>query len=304
MLEDWPASISMDSRGRIALAIAGGKGLAVLYDSSGRSPMRIGRTGSGPNEYRWPAAVAFGAGDTLHVFDLSLSRRTKLVGNARGVATTPYRARSVLVRMLPNSEMVVLSNTRFQRYSQKGDLIKEWGQPFPPVPGGTRLPTRRMSNVVGDRYWAVNSETYELEEWNLQGQRLSQLSRVADWLDPNREFSNGMRGNEPTPDVADLRVDRSGHLMVLVNVPRKSWRAGLGTAETRRGFTSYPNMDFGLVFDTLIEVYDTHTRKLVQVTRAPAYLRFFVSDSHVAGLRHSGDGSPVVDLWRVVITIP
>jgi len=83
LLEDWPSSIAMDSHGRIALAIAGGKGLAVLYDSLGRAPSRIGRVGSGPNEYRWPAAVAFGAGDTLHVFDLGLSRRTELLGNVQ-----------------------------------------------------------------------------------------------------------------------------------------------------------------------------------------------------------------------------
>lgn len=300
-LEDWPFSVAMDSHGRIALAIRGGKGLAVLYDSLGRSPRRIGRFGSGPNEYRGPVTVAFDAGDTLNVFDLDLARRTQLIGNAQLVRSTPYIGRSALLRMLPNNDVLAVSGTRFYLYSQAGSLIRHWGQAFAPAtPGGTRLPTRYISNVVANQFWSVNSETYELEHWSLNGTRLAHVKRVADWFDSSQPFSNGMRGEEPSAFVADLHLDRDARrLWVLLNVPSKNWRNGLGPVDTKRGFTSYPNADFGLMYESFVEVIDVGTRKLLQSTRVPAYLQFFVSDSRLAALRHSEDGSPVVELWRV-----
>lgn len=305
LLEDWPISMAMDTHGRIALAVAGGAGLPMLYDSLGRAPRRIGRVGSGPNEYRAPIKVSFRAGDTLHVIDLDLHRRTELVGNARPVKSSPYSGQSALLEMLPGNEVLVVRE-RFSLYSQSGSLRREWGEPIPPaVPGGQRRPTRRVSNVVANKYWAVNSETCELEQWTLDGKQLARIRRSADWLDTKRQFSDGTRGDEPTPYIPDLHIDAGGRLWILINVPRKDWQAGLGPAQKRRGITFYPNADFGVMYETLVEVIDVTSPKLTQSARVPAYLRFILSDSRLAALRHGEDGSPAVDIWRVAMkTIP
>lgn len=304
-LEDWPSSIAMDSHGRVALAVRGGRGLAVLYDSLGRSPRRIGRIGGGPNEYKYPGAVAFGSEDTLSVFDIQLSRRTELIRPDRYVGSSTYLGRSVRLRLLPTGDALVVSSwgsNRFQVHSRTGTLLREWGPSRPPVPGGTRIPATFISNVVANRFWSVNAETYELEQWTIDGTRIARMRRSAGWLDTKRKISDGSLGTQPTTYVTDLHIDKEGRLWVLVNVASNDWKEGLKEPDKKEGFTSYPHRDFGLLYDSVVEVIDIKSMKLLQSVRIPGYLRFILSDSHLASLRQSEDGSPVVDLWRVQMT--
>ncbi len=300
-LEDWPSSVAMGSRGEIALAIKGGRGLPRLTTADG-DLRPLGRRGSGPGEFRVPVTVAFGQGDTLNVFDLGNGRRSEVVADGRTVRSSQFVGGSAILRLLPSNDILVAypSATRFHLFDRDGNAVRSFG-PSIANRSGTQGPTYLISNVIDGRFWSVVGKSYALEEWSVDGQLLSRMQREAPWLSPDQPISDGALGAEPTAFVSDLRIDSAGRLWILVNVPSETWRSGLGTVDRSRGFISYPQRDFSRLFDTIIEVIDLRSRNVVLSTRADGYFRRFLSDTHLASFREDESGSPLVDVWKILL---
>jgi hypothetical protein len=247
-------------------------------------------------------AVAFGPGDTLNVFDLGNGKRSELIPGAREARSSRYVGGGAIVRVLRNNQLLVAfaSASRFHIFDRDGNVVRSFGAPETPRPG-LRASTSFISNELDGRFWSVVGKSYSLEEWSIDGRLLSRMRREASWLAPEIPISDGSLGSVPTAFVSDLRVDRQGRLWIVVNVPSATWRSGLGKVDTARGFSSYPQRDFSRLYDTLIEVIDLKSRRLLVSTRAKGYFRWIVSDTHLASLREGEYGGPLVDLWEVQV---
>jgi hypothetical protein len=81
--------VARDSRGRLYVTRATSAGSLLVFDSTGRYLQSIGRLGSGPGEFQFVAGVAVDAGDSVHVFDPALLRRTVLTPDYHVARTTP-----------------------------------------------------------------------------------------------------------------------------------------------------------------------------------------------------------------------
>ena len=170
-LEDWPFSVAMDSRGRIAVGIKGGKGMPrVTTDPSGPL-VPLGREGAGPGEFIRPTTVAFGPGDTLHVFDLGSGRRTEFAPNGRVVRSSPYVGGSALVRVMGDGAALSVFAERRHRFhvlSRDAGTVRSFGAPTVAAQG-RRQPSSLVSNVDAGRFWSVVGSTYQLEQWSVSG---------------------------------------------------------------------------------------------------------------------------------------
>lgn len=299
-LEDWPFSVAMDSRGRVALSIKGGAGLPRVTSEGSHVLAPLGRVGSGPGEYRMPTTVVFGSGDTLSVFDPGNGRRTTLDPSNRVVTSSPYVGGTAVVRVLASGDVLVshAGRERFSVIDRRGVTVRSFGAGARVAPG-RRVDTWWISNVVANRFWAVTGRAYQLEHWSIDGRLIARMQREVDWLTPRMTFSDGGRGAIPTAFLHDLRVDSRGRLWTLVGVPAVDWRKGLGPVDRSRGFDTYPQRDFARLFDTMIEVIDPSTRRLIASTRVPGYVRFLLDDQHVAALREGRDGEPVIEVRRM-----
>jgi hypothetical protein len=246
--------------------------------------------------------VAFGVRDRLNVFDLANGRRTELADLTRVSSSGDYFGNSVFVRVLANNQVLVSTpmGSRFHLYTASGAPLRSFGTRAS-IPAGNYAPVFRISNVVDDRFWSVNSETYELEEWSTNGTRHSAMRREANWIGYQGWPSDGALGTVPTPMVADLRLSTDGtKLWVVVNVPSADWKSALGPAHAfKTGKLQYPERDFGRLYDSVVEVFDLSGGQLLHSTRVRGQIRFILSDAHVASLRDGADGSPVVEVWRV-----
>jgi len=305
------AILAPDSRGRWLLATMDrSPGEVAVYDANGRFVERFGRKGEGPGELMGVFALVVSRGDTVHLFDNYLRRYSIFSPSYKYVRSAPYSGQVFSAAELSDGSLIV--NADFARPNTVGyplHRIDANGRPVRSfgveVPGyrsdaGFML-SRVIATVIGDQVWAVPPLRYEPVLWSSAGKVL-ELQRMARWFPPQITTQSPGREKPPTPSVGGIWHDGHEQLWVILQVPDANWRAPPAAMlpQGERG----PPVDWDREYDTIVEVINTRTGRLLASQRFGELLRRLMPGGHVAHYREDTDGEPFLAVWQLSLSIP
>lgn len=278
----------------------------VLLDPAGGVVMELGRGGSGPGEYRAPAAFARGPGDSLWVFDRGI-RRISVLGAGYRMARSfplPFAVEQLLV--LPDGTLVVnamigktnLAGMPFHRVDRNGAISRSFGGDERRFISGA-LPDRRYMVRDGSAMLAVPVyREYRIERWSWEGLLLARWRRDPPWF---RRYSTPPRMSPsvpPAPTVGGAWLDDRGRLWVFTRVPSQNWQAHLGTPIGDEG-GGYANPNLEKLEDTVVEVIDLKADSVIWSERVAFRVSAVTEDGLVAVFKTGTDGVPLLQLWAL-----
>lgn len=308
-LSDYPLSVSMDARGRIFVTLQPPGDLVLTYDTKGRFLGRIGRKGRGPGEYVFPAVVLPQPNGDLFIWDFNTAALTRL--DATGTVRARTHQANPPTAMLRSGRQLIVSamfDTRRIAFplhvaNESGDIVYSFGESGRSYAEAERWRLSRTV-AVGERgtAWVAHVDGYILEEWDVRAKprRVRRFTRSVDWMPPITIPSAGVYGEKPTARVEAMWEDPSGRLWVFSRVAALRWVEALGPARIPPlGRATYPLRDQGRLFDTMIDVIDLRTNRLLVSQRVRAHSRFSLGGGLIAVYREEADATPLLDVVRV-----
>jgi len=145
--------------------------------------------------------------------------------------------------------------------------------------------------------WVAHQHEYTVEKWRLDEKGIeleSILSRAPIWFPKSNGLVPVTLDEEPQVMLLDVSQDTTGLHWVLSLVPGHEWRSGL---------CSVPHVDSGreyvtpcrpqLVFDSILEVIDPSSARVVTATRVPECIIALLGNGHLVGYEAGDDGGVV-----------
>ncbi|HEX7239674.1 MAG TPA: 6-bladed beta-propeller [Longimicrobiaceae bacterium] len=305
-------SVSVDRRGRYYVTTIASPHELHVFDGAGRYLRKVGRQGDGPGEFRIAAAPVFARGDTMYVLDVVAARVTRLSPSygVLGTFRVPLgRDPQILVTgqnqlllhaAIPTADRVGLP---LHLLDERGRISRSFGAVRPTVrPDLPFLNVRRVAAGRENRIWSAYLNRYVVEAWDSRGVLHLALERRPGWFAPWLEPGPSPRLAPPRPLVAAIREDAQGRVWVLLHVADQNWRK----RALRRVGSEYEITpeDQDHFYDTVIEVLDPRTGRLVASARHPRYVRGFAGDGLLYTYREDADGVPAYEVWRTRLTSP
>ena len=222
------SSASRRSDGVYVTALIGENALAV-WDTTGRFVRRIGRSGAGPGEFGSGIQPLFGADDTL--FTIDNTRQLNVFDN-----NFKYVRRSLQLaaHVSPGYWFVTKDGRRFvspppagvrshhvAELDANGEVRRLLVPANPKTTGlGQWDAERALAYGEGDSFWIgptqVPAQTYEMEQWSLDGRLLRRVRRDAEWFVPYAVNDEPDPSAEPFTYFAIFQVDSSGFLHTVL----------------------------------------------------------------------------------------
>ena len=306
-----------DSGGAFVIAHTYERGRILVFDSGGQFIRAVGRRGRGPGEYLTVIAFA-NKGDTLLAFDRDMRRCTVLDSSLEV-------ARSFVMDVVPGpaSGVAVLSDGRFvvakhlptrtsagyplQLFSVEGSHVTAFGDESPEFDAGRAfLSERRITADHRDNIWSAGIFEYRLERWDPVRGLNRTLSRHVPWFEPWREERLLSPDSPPLPEITAIRFNpANGLLYVIVRVVGADgdWSSGLMSEMGPDGRLYYGPEDFNKVYDSILEVIEPESGRLVASTRTPMSLNNFADADHVISYRENAEGVGGLDVWRITVRV-
>lgn len=294
--------------GRYVLAFAESDAEFLVFSPDGAFLESVGRRGQGPGEFqfiRWLRT----SGDHLHVIDPQLRRQTVLSADFRAVRTVPLR-----LPMEPLSDVLVLNDSTLLMNGHVRSGVAAGHLMHTIVGGGTlsasfgedpdgvwpgRPPEvyfRSLAHALsGPELWVAHRTRYRIERWTRDGTLLDTFIRDVPWF-PDHEGREGPWDprRPPLPQILDVREDEIGRLWVLIRVPSEVWEDSLIRDPDR---PLYRIGDINRAFDTIIEVIEPSSGRLLVSSRVGPSLFKFVGNDLIASAHDAGDGTTRLHLW-------
>ena len=184
---------------------------------------------------------------------------------------------------------------------RSGEVVRSFGSATGAVRPGLALASHRVIAPSGDRaIWAAHRTQYVIERWGTDGVLQRQLVRQADWFDPYLERPIG-GAQAPPPIVVGIREISPGRVMVVVGLSKPDYveRRGPPVRISERGNPIYDLTMKQDLYDTIVEVIDVESNRLLLSQRVSLYTCGFVDDEHLCSYRADDQGVPFVDVVRV-----
>ena len=293
-LVDVFSKLAPDSRGRLYMAPTANPGEILVYDTAGALVSRLGRRGKGPGEYEGIHLIVVGPGDTLHVVDRNLARRTVLSPDHEVVRTHPLPG-SNIYDVVVNEDGSLLVQTMLmsrdaiglpiQLVDPAGKVTRSFGSTRPEYSRERPWERYRALTSAGDgRVWSAYHHQYQIELWGPAGTLVRALRRDVPWFTPWETYE------PPIPTLRSIRQDEEGLLWVLIPVPDPN-------APEEVGPGSHPP---DAVWDTVIEVIDPAAGTLVASVRHPRLFERWADDL-LYSWSDEPDGVPRLRVFRAEV---
>lgn len=285
-----------------------------LFDRSGKFIRTIGRKGSGPGEFQGIGAIAFGEGDSLHVFDQVAHRYSVLDPAYRFVRSGTLPLGPELASLvLPTGDYVFGLPLRtpaqigqpLHRVDRMGKLTASFGSQSatyrPDIPYFDR---RAIAPAKDGLVWSAYRTQYVLERWNpVTGKRVAEMRRDVAWfpsrMSPPRQLGEAADSDAPEPFLMAVRESADGILWVLIAVPDKDWKRAIAARRNGQGHTQV--QDEQRYYDTVLEALNPQTGQFLASITVPEFIRQFVADDAIGTVVEDSDGLPKIHLWRVAL---
>lgn len=300
------ASVVRDSRGRYYAGPNDVDGRVNVYDAAGRFVRTLGRPGRGPGELFRVSELAMAPGDSLHVFDFGNLRQTVFTPDGR-VARTVHVPGTVYTAIpRPNGEVIAqfhvpsasLAGYTVHRLDRNGRFLRSFAE----LRGGYRRSDwtatfRPMAPAADGGVWVAYPNRYEIELWSADGRLRRTLVRDASWFRPwSAESNRDPRRQRPRPAIVGIRQDAAGRLWVSMRIADPRWTPAPRVVG-EEGTIQPPEAD--RLFDTLVEVIDPASGRLIARAGNPGPPLAFIADDLVYRIVERADGSFGADVLRV-----
>jgi hypothetical protein len=297
--------IARDGSGRFYLTSSSTPGRIVVYDSAGKQIAQIGRNGKGPGEYMGPMVTAIG--DTIHVFDVRLKRRTVLSPSLQVVRVVPVPIYAGLPFPLPNDAVLWKSSDPTQAGStpllavadSSGRVIRQFGP--------TQAPSYSSQRTIGrprnERVWLGSLTRYTVEQWDFSGTRRKMFERNVEWFPSFSDYPSGAPAfTKPPAELLAVNEDREGLLWTLISVPDMNWKAH--KKDPKNPNEVYPTLgDVDDIHDTMLEVIDPERGEVLVSKRFPqSFFPYFVDDGILYNYTQDDAGVLTIHIFRISLT--
>lgn len=306
-----PYAVRRDSRGRYHMvAPESNPSVPLVFSARGGFLRELGREGAGPGEFRDAIALEITRGDTIHVFDRGNARLSVLDPGMREVRTSPIPPSTNTAIVLPTGTVVVNAAVGepdrighpFHRLDQDGNYTGYFGADAgsPVQPGDIAGTVRWMTPALGNKFWSLNyARSYTLELWDADGTLLKRITRDADWFAPYDRATSLAPRNPPQSRGMGVWYDqRVGLLWTIMHVADPRWRDGTGPLRRAHGEEYLPIHDMQRVYDTIVEVIDVNTNRVLARRRFDMTIDLPIGAGLFAGARETPEGAPYLDVWR------
>lgn len=173
------------------------------------------------------------------------------------------------------------------------------------IPGyaSQRLALRRRVAVAADGdIWAARVTRYRIDKWSPDGRRIARIERAAPWFHPWEGSPGSPREVRPLPVIAGIRDWGDGLLMVVLRVADDEWRP-MRPARIVQDHEVTSAAQNERLFDTVIEVLDTHAGTVVARTRVDERMTTLVGRNEVASYAEHGEwGEPKYVVWSIALS--
>ncbi|MFQ5704848.1 MAG: hypothetical protein ACE5HT_12605 [Gemmatimonadales bacterium] len=293
--------------------IAAGRELRV-FDERGNIVKSISADTVGSSDYRAIVSVVSTGGGTMQVFDAQLQRVTLL----SPTLTVTDRVR---LPVIPLQDVVLLDSIGWvlNADSRTTDRIGlplhmvdrngKWKRSFGSTtasyrPGTEAWPMlRKVADAGGGRLWMAHLKKYVVELWDTGGTKHKELVRHVPWFRAWQKYSGFFPDVKPHPIIRDIRQDREGRLWVVIAVPDERWSEALTPVKYPDGTEGYEPQDWNSVFDTVIEVLEPATGRLIVSRRFPQFMRKMIDERHLFSDAAIRDGGAALDVWHVTLVM-
>lgn len=187
--------------------------------------------------------------------------------------------------------------------SRDGHIVRSFGSLQEILSPSAPFESRRVIAAAsrGD-VWSARVNQYTVELWDLDGVHKLSLHRDAEWFPAWVRYDGLPRLVRPKPSVAALQQN-GDTLVVLVRVPDAEWKPRTGRlAPNLQGATVTTDADWERIYDTMVEVIDLRSRRLIASSRVSQNLLGFVSRGHVVSFAEGAAGSARYTVWSLRIT--
>jgi hypothetical protein len=190
-------------------------------------------------------------------------------------------------------------------YSGAGRLLRSFGADVAVYRADMpMLIDRRLSMAHrSGTFWAVRTTSYVIEQIDTLGRVLSSWNRAPAWFRGDEQWRTPSTARPPPAQVTAVYEDRAGRLWVTTLIPDSAWRQSVSDSTMASGKASWRIANYDKYFDTVLEVLDPATRRVLASRRLDGCLPFLLDDRLLGSFGTSANGVPTVDLWRVRLII-
>ncbi|TVP53533.1 MAG: hypothetical protein EA351_15060 [Gemmatimonadales bacterium] len=305
-----PRSVARLSDGRFLLADFHDQDRIKVYAPDGRYERSIGRRGEGPGEFLSVASVSRLPGDTVEAYDSSLQRvvrltpgfevagtqRLEMVGG--GMAKTRLAGGwRIMNQMLRTPESAGLP---IHAWDRDGAFVRSFGA-NPPIEDlrNSHLHFRHLAPASDSAVWSAHRIRYVIEEWNVNGTMVREFTREVPWFLPGERGGFVDPESPPNPELGPIHSDRAGLLWVVVQVPSANWEEALEMLPDPYGRPQLVPGNPRQYQDSVIEVINPSTGRVVARTRTDHRIRGFVEDGMVYTYDETESMEPVVRILKL-----
>lgn len=306
-----PSGVVVQRPGGYVIAPVGDRSQLAFYGSSGAFERVTGREGRGPGEFNNIRSLALLPSAAIAVLDYRL---TLLTPAGSLITSKPLPAGIVGGRLvaLADGRLVVnnyqsahaplclfgtdLSLTRcFGGAAAAGRMAPKTLERFP-VPGD-------RATIWSGTVWYH----YLIERFDTLGHRITRIQRDAPWFPASRpedDPGGSILQSRPLPHLSGLWVDARGRIWTAVLVPDPRWHAVEAAPPTGReghGSGGAAVSDWGKYLDTILEVIDPATARVIVSQRFPGVMGGFTRDGLLTEFREGEDGPVHAEVMRAEV---
>ena len=287
---------TVDAKGRYW--VGQNNDLPMIFDAGSRYIATVGKSGSGPGEFRIAQHMVALPGDSVLILDIG-NRRATIVDQA----LKPARALSLQQQLMetrvirwPDLVLTVPASMRPERgeplqlVSFAGSavtVLREFGS----RPDETRpWFLRPVIAVTGSRIWVADSHNYRLSEWDTNGKLLRTFERRPDWF--RWPVQSPGRITQPNPRICAIQIDDQGLIWVFTNIAAPTAAEAFARANLASAEISIDQIDHEKLYHTIVEVIDPKTQRLVTRTRINQYVVTALPNRRAVIYAPDPDGTP------------
>lgn len=272
-----------------------------LFDARGRFVRLLGREGSGPGEFRRPAAVLV-SGDSTLIVDTGERRLVvwnHTLGAVRAATWRPFTFRLIELAdgSLVSTDALWRPGRPYEHYSRSGEFLSAFGGSLAPDQRGAHL----LSAMPDGSFWtAPRIGRLRFTQWRAPGEPLMHLDVETPHFAPYDEYVMAGTNRPPSPSLRGFWADTTGYLWLVIEIPDERWDEGYGAPQRGEGGREYrPLTDQTLAWDAVILQVESATGRVVAEGRFEEALAQVVEPGIVARVEQDDDGWYRIRLYGV-----
>lgn len=294
-----PSGVVVQRPGGYAIAPAGDRAQIALYLSSGAFERVLGRQGQGPGEFNNIRSLALLPNAGIAVLD----NRLTLLTPAGSLIVSKSLPAIIAGRLVALADGRLVVNNYQPAHAPLcllgADLSLARCFGGAATPGRMAPKTLERLLAPGDRatIWSGTMwYRYVIERYDTLGHRITRIQREAPWFPasgPEEDPGGSVLQSRPLPHLSGLWVDAQGRIWTAVLVPDPRWRAaetGPPSGREGRAARALPVSDWGKYLDTILEVIDPATARVIVSQRFPGVMERFTRDGLLTEFRETEDG--------------